>query len=789
MMAHFGRPREKFSNGTLPKPKPYTKEMFKKQSDLYLQGYFGAEDKELYKNNLENVFKKGVEEGVVSEEEALEWIQDRKKIYSTLIEEAGKQPAEFPPAYSVEPDINKYYENQLATGGRVGLEGGSDILTVDAHGSKTGAQQIENAPKGWTSDKETFDIIAGLKIPVSKKIKLLADLQYGKYRDQIEYKDQDVHLEDPKSYRERKFGISYNEGGEGLSGHAKVNVDTGDPEAYIQFTKKFEDGGRVGFDEGTKPVLPRDKFVELRITHKNKTNTEFAELLNKDWRPSQADSFNKDSVTKRIKDAKHLFPDNFDYKGSHVERALTPEKYISVIGKKEYEKIKNNPKKLKNHYEFANLTDKQKANKVERTKKWIASLNSQEYEDKILKSARKRSQILRGDLAKFHKNTRNFKSMLWGSLVDRTYRNYSKNKTGELKIKSGGLEPPPFKLSEESLKLIKSKPELNRVDMEKITLIDENGKPFKWDTLESYVKEGNALNSKKQPMSWDDITKTYRVMEFKNKEGLTQKINKKTIPNYDPKRHIRQSGWNIAHNTSFNNAPWETHIAPARANVQEGQARKNFLKHWDSSDADFKEGKITKKERFNSRKKEMTKYKKTMELIPEIIYGLNKKQHGAATPIEKLFEKAGIKLNAGQLKKAQLFLRSALNKGQDISKFIPLPGRGAAAALDYSLFHFLFDVPSKTAALGASTWLTKSRPISDTILAQTQTMSFIDEMNQKKAEEDRIKNLEASKRLRDLQSTATDITPFKLDEKEEVVTENKPTYGFYADQIKNLKIP
>ena len=120
-MAHFGRPREKFSNGTLPKPKPYTKEMFKKQSDLYLQGYFGAEDKELYKNNLENVFKKGVEEGVVSEEEALEWIQDRKKIYSTLIEEAGKQPAEFPPAYSVEPDINKYYENQLATGGRIHL--------------------------------------------------------------------------------------------------------------------------------------------------------------------------------------------------------------------------------------------------------------------------------------------------------------------------------------------------------------------------------------------------------------------------------------------------------------------------------------------------------------------------------------------------------------------------------------------------------------------------------------------------------------------------------------------
>jgi len=28
-----------------------------------------------------------------------------------------------------------------------------------------------------------------------------------------------------------------------------------------------------------------------------------------------------------------------------------------------------------------------------------------------------------------------------------------------------------------------------------------------------------------------------------------------------------------------------------------------------------------------------------------------------------------------------------------------------------------------------------------------------------------------------------------LADKKEVVTENKPTYGFYADQIKNLKIP
>ena len=71
---------------------------------------------------------------------------------------------------------------------------------------------------------------------------------------------------------------------------------------------------------------------------------------------------------------------------------------------------------------------------------------------------------------------------------------------------------------------------------------------------------------------------------------------------------------------------------------------------------------------------------------------------------------------------------------------------------------------------------------------QAHAMSFMDEMNQKKAEIDEQKNLEAAERLSDIQSTAQTITPFKLDEKEEVVTANTPTYGPYAEQIKNLKV-
>jgi len=141
---------------------------------------------------------------------------------------------------------------------------------------------------------------------------------------------------------------------------------------------------------------------------------------------------------------------------------------------------------------------------------------------------------------------------------------------------------------------------------------------------------------------------------------------------------------------------------------------------------------------------------------------INKKE------INRIFKNVGINLTDDLKAKAQNFLRSALNKGQDITKYLPFktlrkPGMAGVAALDYGLFHYLFDVPSATAALGASGWLTKSRPISDTILAQTQTMSFMDEMNQKKEEEERIENALAAHRLKKSRETARDIKPFQLD--------------------------
>ena len=78
--------------------------------------------------------------------------------------------------------------------------------------------------------------------------------------------------------------------------------------------------------------------------------------------------------------------------------------------------------------------------------------------------------------------------------------------------------------------------------------------------------------------------------------------------------------------------------------------------------------------------------------------------------VDKEFKKFGITLNKDQVNKAKTFLRSAMNKGQDVFKFIPNKfirkgGGTAAAAIDYALFHYLFGVPNTEALISAGGWL------------------------------------------------------------------------------------
>ena len=82
-------------------------------------------------------------------------------------------------------------KNMKADGGRIGYKDGPKMFDVQASGSKTGKQQIENAPEGITSDKETINAILTMDIPLTEKVNLIGNLKYGKFRDKIEYKDND----------------------------------------------------------------------------------------------------------------------------------------------------------------------------------------------------------------------------------------------------------------------------------------------------------------------------------------------------------------------------------------------------------------------------------------------------------------------------------------------------------------------------------------------------------------------------------------------------------------------
>jgi len=150
-------------------------------------------------------------------------------------------------------------KNMKADGGRIGYKDGPKMFDVQASGSKSGKQQIENAPEGITSDKETINAILTMDIPLTEKVNLIGNLKYGKFRDRIEYKDDEIFLEDPKSYRDRNIGLDYNRGGEGFSGSATVG-DEG-PEFNIRYKKSFADGGMLvqSSDDGSRPGYKEDK--------------------------------------------------------------------------------------------------------------------------------------------------------------------------------------------------------------------------------------------------------------------------------------------------------------------------------------------------------------------------------------------------------------------------------------------------------------------------------------------------------------------------------------------------
>ena len=200
-------------------------------------------------------------------------------------------------------------KNMKADGGRIGYKDGPKF-DVQASGTKSGKQQIEGAPDGITSDKETINAILTMDIPLTEKVNLIGDLQYGKYRDKVEYNDDEIFLDDPKSYRNRNIGFEYNRGGEGFSGSATVG-DEG-PEYKIKYKKSFADGGMLvkPSDDGSRPGYSVDKRNDkFRVTNKRGDVTYsdwakkngYAQTFDNEKEAKAADKAFKDSVPTKTK--------------------------------------------------------------------------------------------------------------------------------------------------------------------------------------------------------------------------------------------------------------------------------------------------------------------------------------------------------------------------------------------------------------------------------------------------------------------------------------------------------
>jgi hypothetical protein len=159
----------------------------------------------------------------------------------------------------------------------------------------------------------------------------------------------------------------------------------------------------------------------------------------------------------------------------------------------------------------------------------------------------------------------------------------------------------------------------------------------------------------------------------------------------------------------------------------------------------------------------------------------------AIADVDKEFKKFGITLTGDQANKAKTFLRSAFNKGQNIFKFLPNKfvrkgGGTVAAAIDYGLFHHVFGVPNTEALISAAGWLKglDKSPLQKTI----QSTSAIAGMQEQAPETFReLVGFPGPIKEDDFEMTE------KLKEADKFMNLEKPTFGKYNDQIKNIKLP
>ena len=119
----------------------------------------------------------------------------------------------------------------------------TDFIKPTVEFTKSGRQDIPNTP--LEIDKTTLNALVEADIPITDKLNIIANIYYGKNRDQIFFDDQEIFVDEGRG-RSKDVGIKYNfdDDDEGIGFLLKKNIDTGDDEAMIRFLKKFSTGKR-----------------------------------------------------------------------------------------------------------------------------------------------------------------------------------------------------------------------------------------------------------------------------------------------------------------------------------------------------------------------------------------------------------------------------------------------------------------------------------------------------------------------------------------------------------------
>jgi hypothetical protein len=144
----------------------------------------------------------------------------------------------------------------FAIGGRVGFNEGSKL--TDYIKTNISASTSSSSPEeGVKVKQEILDGIISLNIPLSKKLKLLGDLKFGKNRAKVDLSElgkkygidlgEEVYKD---KYLSPGLGAEYTTD-EGTKFNFMVNPE--DKGGSVSVSRSFATGGRVGYSDGTKP--------------------------------------------------------------------------------------------------------------------------------------------------------------------------------------------------------------------------------------------------------------------------------------------------------------------------------------------------------------------------------------------------------------------------------------------------------------------------------------------------------------------------------------------------------